>query len=318
MPILVSSTPPVVPPPITPTPGFADTPLLTWNGWNGDSWVLAGDLNAGTFIEQDGLGGILEPVVQHYYSDTTSDGSVWQGSRLPRRDVTVPLFIWGTSPSEMRAEDARFRATLRPEKLGTLRVSEPDGTHRDVALRYVSGAEGKFGADTYSAKYCYWIRHSLVLTAEDPYFYGDPISYSFSAAPASNFYGGAPGGFATPFVISSSQTIGTASVFNPGSEPAWLTWRINGAQTSFAGGWDSNIISLPIALSSGDWLDVNSNPEWQTIVDQDGVNKWANAGAVTFAPLPPGVSTNLGLTIAGSNTDTTVVVSFRPKFRSAW
>lgn len=314
MPIIVSPDGSSVPPP-NPTPAYSDTPLLTWNGWNGDSWVLAGDLTADTFIDVDGLGGILEPPVQHYYSDTTSDGSVWQGCRLLRREVTVPLWVFADSPSEMRAEDARFRATLRPEKLGTLRVSEPDGTHRDVLLRYISGAEGKFSQSTYGK---FWIRHDIVMTAEDPYFYGDPISFTFSAAPSSNFYGGVPGGFATPFVLSSSQSIGSASVYNPGSEPAWVTWRINGASTNFEGGWDGNLIVLPIALSSGDWLDVNSNPEWQTIVDQDGLNKWSSAGPVTFAALPPGVSTNLGLTVDGSNDDTSVVVTFRPKFRSAW
>jgi hypothetical protein len=314
VPILVSNTPPVEPPP-DPTPQFIDTPLLTWNGWNGDSWVLAGDLTAGTFIEQDGLGGILEPPVQHYFSDTTSDGSVWQGHRLERREVTVPLFVWADSPSAMRAEDARFRATLRPEKRGVLRISEPDGTHRDITLRYVAGAEGHFGSDTYGR---FWMRHALTLVAEDPYFYGDEVSFEFSAAPASNFYGGTPGGFATPFVISSSQTIGSAAVFNPGTEPAFLQWRINGGMDTFIGGWGSNIINLPIALSSGDWLDVNSNPEWQTIVDQDGENRWADAGDVTFAPLPAGETTNLGLTIAGSNLDTLVRVTFRPKYRSAW
>lgn len=315
MPVLVSSTPPTEPPPTTPTPRFDDQPLLTWNGWNGDSWVLAGDINAGTFIEQDGLGGILEPPVQHYFSDTTSDGSVWQGHRLERREVTVPLFVWAESPSAMRAEDARFRATLRPEKRGTLRVSEPDGSHRDISLRYVSGAEGKFGSDSYGR---YWMRHALTLVAEDPYFYGDEQSFSFTAADLSNFYGGTVGGFATPFVISSSQTIGSAEVFNPGTEPAFLVWRINGGMDSFVGGWDTNIVNLPIPLSSGQWLDVNSNPEWSTIVDQDGLNRWADAGDVTFAPLPAQATTNLGLTIAGSNADTLVTVTFRPKYRSAW
>jgi len=322
VPILVSQTPPGPDEPVVVEPPAAkvsDEPTLTWNGWTGDSWTLAGDRYAGTFIEQDGMGGLLEPPVQHYFSESTRDGSTWQGHRIPVREVTVPLFVWAESPSEMRTEDARFRATLRPEKTGTLVVTEPNGARRELTLRYVAGAEGKFGSDTYGR---YWMRHDLTLVAEDPYFYGDEVSFSFGNAAGLNFFGGGAVGVSKgpPFYISSSQTIGSAAIANPGTEDAYLTWTIHGAMTTFQGGWGTNLINLPIALTSSQWLEVNTDPEWNTIVDQSGANRWPSVGSaeITFAPLPAGVTTDLGLTVGGPDTNTMVEVAFRPKFRAAW
>lgn len=319
MPILVGSTPPgpgTEPPPVL-EPKFTDEPTLIWNGWTGDSWILAGDRNADTFIEEGGLAGILEPPVQHYFSESVRDGSSWQGHRSPSRTVTIPLFVWGNTPSEMRAEDAKFRATLRPERTATLVVAEPNGDKREITLRYLSGAEGSFSAETYGK---HWIRHNLTVFAEDPYFYGDWQTYSFGASTPGNFYGGTPGGFGPPFYIGSSQTIGSAEVFNPGTEPAYVIWDIHGAMDSFQGGWPGAVINLPIPLTSSESLEVNSDPDWNTIIDQAGASRWPDVGSadITFAPLPAGVKTNLALSVTTSDANTLVQVRFRPKYRSAW
>lgn len=319
MPVLVGSTPPgpgtEPPPPVVPK--FTDHPTLIWNGWTGDSWTLAGDRNADTFIEQDGLAGILEPPVQHYFSESVRDGSTWQGYRILARPCTIPLFVWGDTPHEMRAEDTKFRKTLRPEQTATLVVADPDGDKREIVLRYLAGAEGAFSAETYGK---YWTRYNLTVIAEDPYFYGDEKSFSFKATTPGNFYGGTPGGFGPPFYIGSSQTIGSAEVFNPGTEPAYVTWDIHGAMAAFQGGWPGAVINLPIALTGSESLEVNSDPEWNTIIDQAGDSRWPDVGSadITFAPLPAGVSTNLGLTVTTSDSNTLVQVRFRPKYRSAW
>lgn len=315
MPIVVS-TQPLPPTPDEPVePKFRDEPTLIWNGWTGDAWTLALDKSARAFIEEDGLSGILKPPVQHYLSEpATRAGSTWQGHRVLAREVVLPLFVWGDTPSQMRAEDTRFRRTLRPEQTGVLVVADPDGTRRELTLRYLSGAEGRYGADTYGKTWC---RHQVTLLAEDPYFYGDPVTVTFGGTAGGNFYGGVTG-VAPLFVISTNQTIAGAALNNPGDEDAWLTWKIYGPMTSFVGGWGGNLINLPITLTAGQWLEVNSDPQQATIVNQAGVNQWGAAGDVRFAPLPALATTSLSMTIVGSTAATKVEVTFRPKHEAAW
>lgn len=314
MPILVGdqiTVPPVDP---GPQPKVRDEPTLIWRGWNGDEWILAGDRNAGTFIEQDGLGGLLEPPVQHYFSENTGNGSTYQGHRHPARTVTVPLFVWAETPSKMRAEDARFRATLRPEKTAVLIVQQPDGARRYLTLRYLSGAEGAFSGETYGKN---WMSHSISLIAEDPFFYGEPVTRTFTGVEPVDFYNG---GTAPNYIISEADTIGSAKVINEGSEPAFVTWTIHGAMTEFTGGWPGGTIHLPIALTDVEELTVYTDPEDGRIIDQTGANRWLELldEDIQFGPLPAGTETELAITIEDGDESTQVALSWIPTFRSAW
>lgn len=311
MPILVSATPPVVPEPPGPAPLVRDEPTLIWQGWNGDEWVLAGNRDAGTFIEQDGLGGILEPSVQHYFVENVGDGASYQGHRIPARQVTVPMFVWAETAPLMRAEDKKFRNTLRPEQQATLVVAEPDGARRQILLRYLSGAEGAFSGETYGK---HWMRYTVTLTAEDPFFYGDEVSVKFGSATPSDFFAG---GTAPPFIISESQRIATASVLNAGDEPAYLDWFVHGAMTDFEA-TGVGVIELPLTLTGAQSIRVFTDPKDGRIIDQNGTNRWPDAGDIQFLPLQPSIQTDLNITVADGDSNTYVEVSFRPKYRSAW
>lgn len=315
MPILVSSTPPGPPdgPPVV-VPKVRDEPTLIWQGWTGDEWVLAGDRNAGTFILQDGLGGLLEPAIQYYFSENTGDGATYRGHRIPARQVTVPMFVWAPTPSEMRAEDARFRKTLRPERTAVLVVQEPDGSRRYLTVRYLSGAEGAFSGETYGK---HWMSYTITLTAEDPFFYGDPESATFEGVDPVDFYNG---GTAPDYIISQANTIASAKVTNVGDEPAYVTWTVHGAMSDFVGGWPGGIIHLPIALTSGEEITVYTDPRDGRIIDQTGASRWGQLvdEDIQFGPLPAGEETELGLTVADGDASTFVTISWTPKYRSAW
>lgn len=319
MPIVVGTTPPVGPPPVV-TPPEVDpnqqSPSMTWTGWTGEPWTLAGDFKAMILMEADGRGGMIMPPVENFaYQSATADGATWAGYNIPPRDVTWPLVFIADSPGEMRAEHARFLNTLRPGTVGTLTVSLPEGQHRSLLLRYVSGAEGDFGTNTYGAS---WLRHAITMRAYDPFFFGDSVSESFSYSPGVNFYGGTPGGFGPPFYISSSQTIDTAQITNPGDVDVYGKWTIHGPFTSATVGFGTSLITLPITKTAGHYIQVDTNPLVGTIVDDAGTNLWQYAGAVDFTPLPAASVTDLAVTLAGSNVGTAVEFEFTPKFWRAW
>ena len=318
MPIVVntgSSTPPVTPPPV---PSYIATDLLslTWTGWNGDTWDVQGNHLSKATMERYGRYGFGMPPVQHFFTESaTTDGAVWNGYRVPGRPFGFPVFVTGSSPTEARAEQAKFMATLRPEKIGTLTVADPSGARRYIDLRYMGGADEEFESSDYAL---YWYSHKLQMLAEQPYYYADPIVLTFDSEDPVNFYGGGVGTQAPMFYINSSQTTGNAVVTNPGDVDAWPVWKLFGPFTSAVLSVGGVQIVYSEAVTSTHWVEIDTNPKRLTVVNDAGVNKFAKATTLNTAPIPFSASTPLALTLNGSDPTTKVEVAFTPNFWRAW
>jgi len=315
VPILVGTTAPTPETPVVPDPPLYDQATHVWTGWNGEMFPLSGDLRSMTQVIR-GRTGMLEPKYQHQFVESaTDDGAQWDGVRTLIREIGWPLFVHAGSSTALRVEHDRFLRTMQPDKLGVLTVGTPDGQRRYIQLRYSDGAEGDESGGSYGIV---WIKHQLTMLAEQPYFYGDPISYTFGGPEGVNFYGGGVGTLGPPYHISSSRGLGSAVVSTPGDLPSWPVWTINGPMTSFTGVIGGKSITLPITLTLGQWIKVTTEPRVGTILDQTGTSRWPNAGAVTFGPVQPFADSALTLTIAGATDDTTVVFEFTPRWRRAW
>jgi len=320
MPVVVSPgtvTPPVdVPTPIGDPYIATDLLSFTWTGWNAETWQIQGGLGSSAVMQLEGRNGLgMPPVTQYFTESATTDGATWQGYRVQQRVFDFPVFVTGSTPTEARAEQARFMSTLRPDKVGVLAVADPLGNRRYLNLRYLSGADEEFLSSNYGL---YWYSHKLRFTAEQPYYYGDSVLLEFESVTGVNFYGGGVGTFAPDFYIANSQTTDNAIITNPGDVDVWPTWTIHGPFTSFTGTVGGKSIALPIPKTLNHWIRVDSNPEKQTMVDDLGANMWGSAGAVEFGAIPASASTQLGLTLVGSDAGTKVEVEFTPKFWRAW
>lgn len=321
MPVVVNlgtDTPPVTPPePPVGNPAIAtDLLALTWTGWNGDTWEVQGDSLSKAIMERYGRVGFGMPPIEHFYTQSaTLNGTTWNGYRVPGRPFGFPVFVTGSSPTEARAEQARFLTTMRPDKVGTLTVADPTGARRYIDLRYQSGADGEFESSEYAM---YWYSHQLQMLAEDPFYYGDAIPLEFVAPGNVNFYGGGDGTQAPLFYVGESRTTGNAVVPNPGDVDAWPIWTLHGPFTSATLTVGGATINFPADIGAGHWLKIDTRLKNQLIVDDLGANRWNDAGAVAFAPIPASASTQLGLTLDGSDVDTKVEVEFTPNFWRAW
>lgn len=320
MPIVVN-TGTIAPPPPPPAPsgdsGVAtDLLALTWTGWNGDSWAVQGDQLSKAAMERYGRVGFGMPPVQHFFTESaTLDGATWNGYRVPARPFGFPVFVTGSTPTEARAEQSRFMATLRPDKEGTLTVADPAGNRRYIDLRYIGGADDEFDSSDYAL---YWYSHKLQMQAEQPYYYGDPVHLEFVSDENVNFFGGGTGTQAPLFYIGSSQTTGNAIVTNPGDVDVFPIWKLHGPFTSATLTVGGATIEYPVSVASGHWIQIDTRLKKQLIVSDAGVNKWGSAGAVAFAPIPASASTQLSLSLAGSDAETMVEVDFTPNFFRAW
>ncbi|MFD6638331.1 hypothetical protein ACFWDN_21220 [Micromonospora chalcea] len=318
MPLIVSRpaggvyTPPVVAPdPYVPLFPPLDTtrPTAVYIDPTGVEWPLSDPgLGWATIDEVDGLGAV------EYELSTDPHprgGSRVRHSQPVSRIVNWPLLVWGDTHVEFLA---RWRALARAFTLsrrltlppGRLRVYRPDGSAREILVRYQGGFKGEpgygFTEDTAIA----------VLYAEDPYWRDvAPVTLSYGTA--------APRRFLSPFPsVSSGNVLGEAEVWNPGDAEAWPEWTLTGpcdgiTATNHTTG---EAFTLTYPLAAGQTVTITTEPP--TVRGPAGqVLTWALnwPGAVLWG-LAPGPN-DVDFAVTGTQPGTAVDLSFVSRYETA-
>jgi hypothetical protein len=195
---------------------------------------------------------------------------------------------------------------------GTLTVTRPDGTVRLIDAYYQDGYDVSEGTPTADVM-------ALTLYCPDPYFRDLDLTLITRAE--------TPLGvdFLSPFpMVSSSLTLGTTVVTNPGTVTAWPTWTLTGPATGLVA---SNVTTgesfeLDIStytgspLADGDTVTITTDPP--SVVGSTGTNltgalDWPSA---VLWGIPKGDST-VSFTAGGSGTNTAVEASFYARYGTA-
>lgn len=195
---------------------------------------------------------------------------------------------------------------------GTLRITRPDGSSREIRALYESGWEGepRFG--------WLWDNAVLSLLCEDPYWRAvAPVTITREHSDPADFY--------DPYAsISSGQVLGETTVTNPGEVRAWPVWRLTGPLAGFtatnndtgeAFSFDPTWDGGP-ALAVGETATIITDP-----VQIRGPNDEVWTGAINFPagvlwPLRRG-DNDLTFAAAGAAVGTKVQLEFHPRFRTA-
>lgn len=300
----------------TPTVVGPPAPVTTslrwqWTGWDGAdyrTWDLT-DL-ASPVLKVRGATGTGHAVPEHHWTDAPLlDGSSWDGVRFSRGQLTVPVIVTGSDTASFLAEHAAFLRSLDARREGTMRITRPDGQWREFTCRYDSGADMPIDLDPAMA-----CRASYVITwnLADPFPAGEPVVLRFTnPAPTQLFPG-------PPFHINSSRTLASASFTNPGDVASPPLWRISGPFTGFRVGLGDAVVALTLTKPAGGWVEIDMAARQRTILDEAGVDRWLAATEAEFADIPPGVDVPLTVQVDGATADTSVELSFTPKYQSAW
>jgi hypothetical protein len=315
VPLLIPGTGTPTPVPPEAPPPAADTTWgalgVTWTGWDGSVWELASP-ESPVWLTAGGTRGLNMPPITRFTADSPAlSGARFRGYRTEERPVFWPLFLYADSSADWRAVDRAWWATMRPDRTGVWTIAQPDGTRRRLTCRYSGDSDHVHGRDPFAAG---WQLYGLELVAEDPYWRGEPVRRQFTAASSSSFYGaGAP-----PFVISPSSTTAGAELANDGDEPAWPVWTLFGPFTSATVGVDGKSVTVPFSLSAGQWLTIDTRPDQLTAVDQAGVDRVDDLGAVEFGALPVGDPVPVDIALVGATSVAAVAVEFEPLYYRAW
>ncbi|WP_328683135.1 phage distal tail protein [Streptomyces sp. NBC_00343] len=294
------------PPPIGPL----EVPSLSWTDARGRTTLLSDWENG--WLLQPGIRGLDLPGYD-FYTDSSPqiDGTALRGVRAQAREVFLPVAIFDTDRAAFMARKRSFLRTLNPYLgLGTLTLSEADGSFRTIEAYYGSGAEGDFG-DTVSG--LHWQVVGLTFSCPSPYWLGESVHQEYGSGATGNFFP------VLPLVVKDSQVLGDAVIDNPGDATSYPVWTIHGPATSavFTNSTTGLSFSVTASLGSSDVLVIDTRERAQTAVLNGTDNWWPNLATDSdLWGLEPGEN-DVSMALVGTDSDTVVQLDYQPRFLTA-
>jgi len=256
---------------------------------------------------RDVAGRGMPPVDVRERANRAGSGSVLEQIRDAARTVDVPVLVTG----ELRSNLRNLVGLFDPNVEGTL-VSTVDSVQRRLRCRYVGGFE--------------WIerlpnvQNALIsFRAFDPFWEDvDPNVVEVSRGSTGTW-------LPWEMTVSPIRTLpdvvfAEVSIVNNGDVQAWPVWTLTGPFTSVTleNVGTGEMLIVDFVASSGDILTIDTRPGVKTVTDQDGVSKFSALDAQfdRFFSFQPGNST-INVTLAGSDNDSSVLLSWRRRWRSA-
>ena len=295
MPLVLASP---APDPTT-TDAALEPRLMTWTGVDRSVWPLTRPAAVNPRMGR-GVKGLHMPPVEVFRSSTPLvPGDDITGYALPERPVYWPLLFRANDVEQWEAQHAAFMDSFHPVEVGTWTVGEGEKA-RTLQLRGGFGNYA-FTRDPFITGLA-WI--GLELFAPRPLWRGAPIRQTFYADEPVDFIPAEAGDEYHPSPVAS---FATATIDNPGNEPAYLKWEIEGPQDELTLGVGGAIIDVPFEVADGSTLIIDTDPAGQ-YATLDGADVNELLGFQMFAPVPARGTTPLTITSAGSGSVTAELV----------
>lgn len=273
-------------------------------GSNGDEIVFDNDSD---FLLTEGLTGIGIPATSVGFNESASDGALWNSTKRGIRDVDLPLVIISNDRDGVEANLRRLSNLLQDRRGGTvMRASYSNGEVWELQDgHYTGGAETTRG----SGSTAYWQRWVISMQFGNPFWIRqEPESISVGSSGSSRSL--IPN--LAEMRVTGSQVTGNIPIENVGDVDAYPVWK-------FFGPFDSVQITSEDGLSfkyngvvsAGQSITVDAAKG--TVVDQAGVNKYANLSpSPKLFTIPPG-SSEVGVVAIGSDANTVISLYYQPR-----
>lgn len=292
---------------------------ITWTDYKGRIWELCG--RSGVKL-RPGVRGFSVPPISHFsLSSPAIHGEIYKGWRAGARDVFWPITVFNDSSSaEWIQHDRDFWEGMHPDREGIWTVESPDRTVRSMRLRFIGDGDHSMEImPTLTG----WQQYGIYFKACDPFWEGQPVTRSWGTTQPVEFFNGEDK--APAFNIMSSSALDTATMTNSGSVDAWPVWEIEGQVTGFAVGVGGRQVVGNFVIPEGKRLFIDSDPTRREVllgdplpeggVAPDAEDVYSQLASWDFAPIPPGESRPLSLSLAGFGT---VQATIRPRYMRAW
>ena len=271
-------------------------------GANGDTIQLTDSFS--DYILTTGVAGFGVPPTQVRIQESAGNGGTWRFTKRGIRDIDLPVVITGTDRADLETKLRRLANLLQDTNGPTAIIaSYSDGTAYQLLAHYVGGADAVYGEDA-NKTYARWV---LSLQAPQPFWESvDPENFALSTVKNRGLLPQL-----TKLKLTGGAGFGDVTLNNPGDVLAYPVWSLQGPADSvtvtLAG--VGFVYDAPIAADETITIDTFIG----TVVDQDGVNKYANLGpAPKLFALRPGLQTAT-IEAPGATFDTVISGYFKPR-----
>lgn len=138
--------------------------------------------------------------------------------------------------------------------------------------------------DVERMRYARWVLEELKLRSDESWWRSEPVDKTFTTFPA--------------------------SLVSKGDVASWASMKLTGPITNPVVGINGNTVALP-SLTAGQWLEIDSDPDWWTVKDQTGTDRTWNVGERWYVEkdgqIKPGTNT-ITLTGSGTSSETSLQV----------
>lgn len=286
--------------PTPPLPSVNLPRAMTWTGFDGSTWDLTDEF--ASMQLREGVKGLHMPPMTIFESSTPLvPGSDIQGYAIGGRPVYWPLTFLADSPQEWRSAYAGFFRSLHPVNPGLWTVGVGDDA-RTLPLTYWPDAGSyAFKSDPFVNGVALI---GLDLYAARPLWRGKAIEQTFLADGPTDFIPGEPG---EDYYPSPVATFATANIDNPGDEPSYLRWTVNGPAFELELGVDGAVIDVPFNVAEHSTLVIDTDPASQ-YATLDGEDVTPLLGFQMFGPVPARGRSPLTIKSAGAGSVTAELV----------
>jgi len=319
MSLVFAQGPPAPPPP--PIPAWMGL-VHTLTGSNGTMLDLS-NTEAGYILTDANLLGASMPEYEVYRSAAPAlAGSRYRGARTKERIVELAILVYDDVNTDgFLTRDRWFWDLIGdPSQPVVWRVQTPDGEWRELTMRFEADASSGYERDPL---FDGWTLYQIRFIADDPYWYGPPISRVWTAGEVEDFFIVAPAGD-DMFFISDALTTDSVEMPNPGDVEAWVTWAAVGALSNMdftfhSDGLSDGALGLP-DVAAGTTLVTTTDPRVATAILTDGatvtdIGENIDPWDPRYIPARGTQTLSVSVAIEG---DGSLTATIRPRHRRAW
>lgn len=246
------------------------------------------------------------------------EGERLQEIRIGKREVFLPLWLFGTSHNEYLDRRDQLAALFNHRLVD---YATEDGTF-DLEANSLRGTrwlrcvyvDGMTATWTLSDRPT-WAKLGIELWACRPYWYGVPwvsqiIKQAAGVEP--DFFAEFPGGLSAGSVLGDNIIISVS-----GDVESWMTIDLIGPATSISISGEGNLVTIPAGLADGETAQIVTDPRGRVALF-DGVSNWARIGPTTsWKALKPG-ERHISILVAGGSTVTQAIISGSTQYERPW
>lgn len=260
-----------------------------------------------------GIVGFGLPGVTNFWFDGAGSGSTFRGSRIERRLITIPLWVYASNRTELNELLSDLSIILDPLRANTvdngvaqLFFGMPDGNEWFVNVVRAGGLDWARKTDSNDRTY---FRTAMYLEAGDAFWTrNNPEKFEVKASVS--------GSTLLPrfakLRVGSAATTGDREVTNVGDTFAWPIITVEGPTTGIIlTGPNGEVLEWQGTLTASDTLTIDMKNN--TVEDQTGANRYNGLGtAPRFWSIAPGES-EVSVQLDDITSDSLLVAQWWPR-----